>query len=70
MFDDLRAASDEPEYSDDAYEASYDSYDYGSETLYIGMTAPQRLIISILLFATVIVIGSMCLVVTERFWFF
>jgi hypothetical protein len=34
----------------------------------LGMTAGQRLVISIMLLATVFVVGLMCLLVTGRIW--
>ncbi len=34
----------------------------------IGMTAAQRLVISIMLLATVFIVGLMCLLVTGKVW--
>jgi len=34
----------------------------------VGMTAAQRLVISIMLLATVFILGLMCLLVTGRIW--
>ncbi len=40
------------------------------EGLFLGMTAPQRLVIAILLMIAVCVLGTMCLMVTGRIGFF
>lgn len=65
MFDDLRDLSGEP--------VTYEDFDYeekprGPERRIFGMTAVQRFILSLMLLVTVVVLGSMCLLVTERVW--
>jgi hypothetical protein len=37
-----------------------------SSNLLLGMTAPQRLVVALLLFFMIFVLGAFCLVITER----
>ncbi len=68
MYDDLRNLTEPGEYFD---EELFDEYeDEIPQTPLMGMTAAQRLLISILLFATVAVIGMMFLLVLGRVWIF
>jgi hypothetical protein len=68
MFDNLREASGQS----DLYEEQGELVDKGDVRAparrLFGMTAGQRLVISILLMATVVVMGLMCLVVTGRIY--
>lgn len=68
MFDNLREASGQS----DPYEEQGEPVEKGGARAparrLFGMTAGQRLVISILLLATVIVMGLMCLVVTGRIY--
>ncbi|MGA9533998.1 MAG: hypothetical protein WBR18_14855 [Anaerolineales bacterium] len=66
MYDDLRNMSDDENYFEDPeiYEEDI------PQTPIFGMTAGQRLLISILLLATVIVMGVMALLVTAKVWIF
>ena len=38
------------------------------ESHFLGMTAPQRLIIAIMLFMMVCLLGSFCLILTDKVW--
>jgi hypothetical protein len=66
MYDDLRNMSDGESYFEEPefYEEDI------PQTPIFGMTAGQRLLISILLLATVIVMGLMALLVTAKVWIF
>ena len=69
MFDDLRRASEEPEYFQPPTEDPFELIDEPlPETRLLGMTAAQRFVISLMLLATVIVMGLMCLLVTGTVW--
>lgn len=70
MFNDLRDLSDDPEVVDELADKAFAYEPPPPESRIMGMTSGQRLLISILLLATVIVMGTMCLLVTERLWFF
>ena len=69
MYDDLRNLSEGEDYfeEDDPFE-SLD--EYIPESRLFGMTASQRLLIAILLLATVLVMGAMALLVTSKVWIF
>jgi hypothetical protein len=64
MLDDLRNSAtfqdDEPLFEEEVQPPE------GSRALILGMTAPQRLIVAMLLFFMVFVLGAFCLVITER----
>ncbi len=66
MFDELRDQSSED--SAAALGMPSKSKPIGPETRVFGMTSGQRLIISIMLFATVFIVGLMCLLITGRVW--
>lgn len=67
MFDDLRGLSDDEEMFEEPVENLFDVEEQGAPRGYfLGMTPGQRLFLSFLLLGTVIVIGLMCLMVTER----
>ena len=70
MFDDLRDLSEDMENPDEAQPLPYRIRSAGPERLIFGMTAMQRFIISILLFFTVLVMGTMYMLVTESLWLF
>ena len=70
MFDDLRDLSDDMDQPDEVQPLPYRIRSAGPERLIFGMTAMQRFIISVLLFFTVLAMGTMCMLVTERLWFF
>jgi hypothetical protein len=64
MLDDLRNSAtfqdDEPLFEEEVKPPE------GSRALILGMTAPQRLVVAMLLFFMVFVLGAFCLVITER----
>lgn len=66
MFDDLRDSSEEEPALEIGAQARPKSS--GPEPRIFGMTAGQRLVLSILFFATVFVLGLSCLLITERLW--
>lgn len=66
MFDELReTADDEPALEIGARPKRKAA---GPEPRIFGMTAGQRLVLSILFFATVFVLGLSCLLITQRLW--
>lgn len=69
MYDDLRSISDEGDYfeEEDPFEELEISI---PQTRLWGMTAGQRLLISIMLLATVVVMGLMALLVLSKVWLF
>lgn len=66
MFDDLRDRSTEQMAARAGIPAPVQPPQ--RERRIMGMTAAQRLVISIMLLATVFVVGLMCLLVTGRVW--
>lgn len=69
MYDDLRDLSEGENYfeEDDPFEALEEKM---PQSRMFGMKAGQRLLIAILLLATVLVMGAMVLLVTTRVWLF
>jgi hypothetical protein len=69
MFDNLRELTDHPE-GNKAQPVTFPTEEYVEKTpgtgRMMGMTAGQRLLISILLFFTVVILSAACLLVTER----
>jgi hypothetical protein len=74
MFDDLREMSDGSSMFDEPVESPFsieeEPYISGSGGNFLGMTPGQRFFISLLLLGTVIVLGMMCLMVTQKVMFF
>jgi hypothetical protein len=69
MFDNLRNESDGPSYNEAPdLETSVQPKRKGPERRVMGMTAGQRLVLSILLLFTSIVMGAMCLLVFQKVW--
>jgi hypothetical protein len=70
MLDEFRYIAKELTFDEDDDEL-YGAYDveYQKER-FLGMTSGQRFVISILLLATVIVVGTLILLLTERIWLF
>ena len=69
MFDDLRGIDEEDDGSmfEEPEELAFDVEDLGPRRGYfLGMTPAQRFLISLLLLGTVIVLGAMCLMVTQK----
>lgn len=69
MYEDLRSISNEGGYfeEEDPFEELEESI---PQTRWWGMTAGQRLLISIMLLATVLVMGAMALLVLSKVWLF
>jgi hypothetical protein len=66
MFDNLREdASSSPFFNDEPPEEGQKK-GRGSGGLFLGMTAPQRLVIAVLLLMMVCVLGSLCLLLTDK----
>jgi hypothetical protein len=69
MFDNLRNMSDGPSYTETPdLETSVQPKRKAPERRVMGMTAGQRLVLSILLLFTSIVMGAMCLLVFQKVW--
>jgi hypothetical protein len=64
MLDDLRNSAtfqdDEPLFEEEVQPEE------GTRPQILGMTAPQRLVVAMLLFFMIFVLGAFCLVITER----
>jgi hypothetical protein len=54
--------------ADDDY--LYEAYEQEYPQRFLGLTSVQRFIISLLLLGAVIVIGVLCLLITEKIWVF
>ena len=72
MFDNLRRLSDgEEPFIEEEQEVPFEVEEpRRPRRNFLGMTAGQRLILSLLLLGTVIVMGLMCLMVTEKVFIF
>lgn len=68
MFDNLRDLSDGSSLFEEPADAQYSAVPTGPPRRFLGMTPAQRFLLSLMLFATVVIIGLMFLLVTERFW--
>lgn len=68
MFDNLRDLSDGSSLFEEPAEAKYAAVPKGPPRRFLGLTPAQRFLLSLMLFASVVVIGLMFLLVTERFW--
>jgi hypothetical protein len=67
MYDDLRSLTDKEESPYE--EKALDSYQEPSlQRRMFGMTAGQRLLLSVLLLLAVVVMGMMVLLVTQKIW--
>jgi hypothetical protein len=64
MFDDLRTQANTPEAKQQA-EVEYESSSE-REGMFMGMTAPQRFVIALFLLIMTCLLGSFCLVLTEK----
>jgi hypothetical protein len=68
MLDELREQADEASYEgiDDEENASaYFRSRYQTDSPFLGLTAPQRLVLALMFFVMVFILGSFCLLVTE-----
>jgi hypothetical protein len=69
MFDNLREMSDDTSEFDEPMESFLEpDLEEVGEGRFMGMTAGQRFLISLMLLATVIVLGITCLMVTQKIW--
>jgi hypothetical protein len=70
MFDDLRGMSDGSAVFEEPPEAGFDSYSTSQAPRgrLFGMTPIQRFILSLLLLGAVLMMGMMCLLVTQKLW--
>jgi len=68
MFDNLRDLSDGSSLFEDSADTQYAAGPKGPPRRFLGLTPPQRFLLSLMLFASVVMIGLMCLLVTEKFW--
>lgn len=70
MFDDLRGIDEEEDGSmfEEPAELAFDVEDVVGPRrgYFLGMTPAQRFLISLLLLGTVIIMGAMCLMVTQK----
>ncbi len=71
MFDNLRELSDGPMDFEEERARLFEVEDqYISERRVFGMTSGQRLVLAILMLATVLVMGAACLLVTGKIAYF
>ena len=68
MFDDLRDTPEEDPISNAGF--AYEAEPARPELRIFGMSAGQRLIISLMLLATVFILGLSCTLVTTKIWLF
>ncbi|RME07258.1 MAG: hypothetical protein D6803_04400 [Anaerolineae bacterium] len=66
MLDDLREQADNIFLEDDQPEE--DALAPEGERLFLGMTAVQRFVIAVMLFLMICILGSFCLLITERIY--
>jgi len=71
MFDSLRELTDSPSEVEEQDELEFEFEEPVEEGPYfLGMKPGQRFILAFMIFAVVAVLGTTCLVVTERLWIF
>lgn len=69
MFDNLRELSDDSFSFDEAEEGFLgEKVEETTEVRLFGMTSGQRFVLSILFLAMVFVLGTTCLLVTQKIW--
>jgi hypothetical protein len=69
MFDNLREITDDSAEFDEPVESIFEQdFEETGDGRIMGMTAGQRFFISLMLLATVIVLGITCLMVTQKVW--
>ncbi|MGD8813884.1 MAG: hypothetical protein PVI78_05350 [Anaerolineales bacterium] len=67
MFESAQDTTDESSYFDDLDGGLFDVYSTsGTRRGFLGMTAGQRFVIALLMMGTVVVVGMLCLIVTEK----
>ncbi|MEJ2550443.1 MAG: hypothetical protein P8Z42_12120 [Anaerolineales bacterium] len=70
MFDNLRELTDGPmEYEEERKRLFDVEEQIAPERRIFGMTSGQRLVLAVLLMATVMVMGAACLLVTGKVWY-
>lgn len=70
MFDNLRELTDGSSEFEEPQEGLFDiQIEETPDTPVLGMTTGQRFVLSILLLATVLVLGATCLLVTGKVWY-
>ena len=68
MLDDLREQASDSDYFDaegDAFDFEEQEITYAPRKEFLGMTAPQRFVIAVMLLVTVCLLSTFCLLVTE-----
>jgi hypothetical protein len=66
MYDELRDLAKKAEESGQG-EDQYDEYDRElKQGRFLGMTSAQRFVVSLMLLASVVVIGALCLIITGK----
>jgi hypothetical protein len=66
MFDNLRDLSDRPAEAPKPVEVPMEEYRAPARGRFLGMTAGQRFVLSVMLFFAVMLLGTMCLLVTQK----
>jgi hypothetical protein len=66
MFDNLRDLTEGQAPARDEMSIPAEDYSAPRRSRILGMTAAQRLVVSVLLFFAVVLLGTMCLLVTQR----
>jgi hypothetical protein len=67
MFDDLRELAKGSPSSDEL--DPYETFEQDLQSRrFLGMTSAQRFVISLLLLGAVLVVGSTCLIITQKVW--
>ena len=68
MLDDLRDDSEDFDYLEDdqSDDYEYEAAPQAPEKLFLGMTPPQRFVISVLLLFAVVIMGTLLLLVTGK----
>jgi hypothetical protein len=71
MFDDLRELSESSSIFEEDTGELLETFeqDYG-ENRFLGLSVGQRFVLSLLVLLIVVVVGSMCLLITGRIWLF
>jgi hypothetical protein len=65
MLDDLRSSANEG-FPEEEPTTVYTPVRYETKKNFLGMTAPQRFIISLLLLIAVVILGTFCLLITGK----
>lgn len=65
MLDDLRNSANE-NYAEEEQPVAYTPVTQNTSKNFLGMTAPQRFLLSLLLLIAVVVLGTFCLLVTGK----